>query len=188
MVAGSGVERDELEVLAAAAKGGDAAAFDALASVVSGRLLAFARGTLRDTQLAEEAVQEALTRIYRFLDKYQQGSFLAWSMQIVRNACIDVAVREGKHRHLRVVAPDEDVADPATSDSAGTIEARIRIEQALATLTETHRTVFLLTVQGLRYEEIARICGVPVGTVRSRLFHARAQLRTQLNDLVEEDR
>ena len=184
----SGVAREELEALAARAKGGDAAAFDALATVVSGRLLAFARGTLRDTQLAEEAVQEALTRIYRFLDKYQQGSFLAWSMQIVRNACMDVAVREGKHRHLRVVAPDEDVANPATSDGAGTIEARIRIEQALATLTETHRTAFLLTVQGLRYEEIARICGVPVGTVRSRLFNARVQLRAQLNDLVEEDR
>jgi RNA polymerase sigma-70 factor (ECF subfamily) len=182
---GASLERDEIETLAARAQGGDAAAFDQLASVVSGRLLAFARGTLRDKMLAEEAVQEALTRIYRFLGRYEQGSFLAWSMQIARNVCVDVAIREGKHRHLRVVTPDEDIADPASGDRALAVESRMRIEQALATLTEAHRTAFLLTVQGLRYEEIARICGVPVGTVRSRLFHARAQLRVSLADLVE---
>lgn len=182
------VGRDELEQLAAAAQAGDPGAFDRLASVVSGRLLAYARGTLRDRQLAEEAVQEALTRIYRFLDRYQQGSFLAWSMQIARNVCVDVATREGRHRHLRAVAPDADIADPASGDEHRTVEARLRIEQALQTLTETHRTAFLLTVQGLRYEEIARITGVPIGTVRSRLFHAREQLRAQLADLVEEDR
>jgi RNA polymerase sigma-70 factor, ECF subfamily len=184
---GPALERDDLEDLAARARAGEAAAFDRLAGLVSGRLLAYARGTLRDKQLAEEAVQETLTRIYRFLDKYQQGSFLAWSMQIVRNVCVDVATREGKHRHLRVVDEHQDVADPVASDRAQAVEVRMRIDSALGKLTETHRTVFLLTVQGLHYEEIARICGVPIGTVRSRLFHARAQLREMLTDLVEEE-
>lgn len=181
--------RDALEALAARAQGGDERAFDELAAIVSTRLMAFARGTLRDKMLAEEAVQEALTRIYRFLGSYERGSFLAWSMQIARNVCIDVATREGKHQHLRLVDERDDDAEPGSvatvRDGVEDIEIRIRIEEALAKLTEAHRTAFLLTVQGLRYEETAEICGVPIGTVRSRLFHARVQLRAHLEDLLE---
>lgn len=175
------LERDELESLAERAQTGDPAAFDELARVVSGRMMSLAQGTLRDRSLAEEAVQEALTRIYRNLGRYERGSFLAWSLQIARNVCVDVAQRERRQQHLRLIGAEENVG----RDEIDSVDVKDQITLALGSLSEEQRTAFLLLLQGLRYEEIARIVGVPIGTVRSRVFHARAHLRHRLAELWE---
>ena len=168
-------DEDLLESLAAAARERRAGAFDALARRVGSRMMAYAVTILRDRGLAEEAVQEAFIRIYRNLPSYRERNFLAWSFTITNRVCSNLLRRERRHERLLVALRPSHTHDPTQA-----ISSRVVIEAALAALPLHFLQPFLLHEQGLGYDEIGVVLGIPIGTVRSRLFRARMALKELL--------
>jgi RNA polymerase sigma-70 factor, ECF subfamily len=143
---------------------------------------------------AEDLVQEAFVRAFRFFDRYDTRlPFTSWLYRIMTNAHIDAVRRRGK---LRTVSIDEpikgehgesslawdlpDTADtPEESLMSGVLDADI--QKALLAVPDAFRTaVVLADIEGLSYEEIADVMDCSVGTVRSRIHRGRKLLRRSL--------
>ena len=141
------------------------------------RLRRYARALTRDVSRADDLVQSCLTRAIAKQHLWQPGTDLrAWLFTILHNQHVnDVrrSVREG------ISVPVEDMAPVLTVQSNATAVLQLRdLERAIAKLPQEQRQVILLVgLEGMRYEEVADILGVPVGTVRSRLSRGRDQLR-----------
>ncbi|HYF95868.1 MAG TPA: RNA polymerase sigma factor [Symbiobacteriaceae bacterium] len=138
-----------------------------------------------DRELARDAVQEALLRAYRGLNRLRpDSSFAAWFNRLVVNEARRIARRH--RRQLPVIDQPPDLA-PAP-DHAGSPEEQLLAEEdrallwaALADLDELHRTVLILRYyQGLTEPEMSETLGIPAGTVKSRLHAARERLRARL--------
>ena len=145
-----------------------------------------ARWLLRNEHDAQDAVQEGCLRAFRFFPTFCGGDGRAWFMTIVRNAC---------YSQLRVKRPlreaaafDEDITPPdsETPNPEDVLLQRDRgdlVRKALDELPVRFREVVVLReLEGMSYEEIADITGLPTGTVMSRLSRARARLRQTLTD------
>ncbi|MBI5445393.1 MAG: sigma-70 family RNA polymerase sigma factor [Deltaproteobacteria bacterium] len=130
---------------------------------------------------AQDAVQEAYLRALRFFDGFRSGDARPWILQIVRNCCFDLMRRSRAFEPLDDEAPlpDERTPDPETKTLRGAdAEA---LEKALDELPPEFREVIVLyELEELPYREIARVTGVPIGTVMSRLSRARRRLRVAL--------
>jgi RNA polymerase sigma-70 factor, ECF subfamily len=141
------------------------------------RLRRYARALTRDISRADDLVQSCLTRAVAKQQLWQPGSDLrAWLFTILHNQHVnDVrrAVREGASVAVEEMAPVLTVQPNALA------ALHLRdLEAAIAKLPEEQRQVILLVgLEGMRYEEVATVLGVPVGTVRSRLSRGRDQLR-----------
>jgi RNA polymerase sigma-70 factor (ECF subfamily) len=141
------------------------------------RLRRYARALTRDASRADDLVQSSLARALAKSHLWQPGTDLrAWLFTILHNQHVnDVrrAVREG------VVVAVEDVEPMLTvpSTQAATLQLR-DLDRAMGRLPEEQRQVLLLVgLEGMRYEEVATVLNVPVGTVRSRLSRGRDMLR-----------
>jgi len=165
-----------------AAQAGDRGAFEWLVRRHERRALAVAIGVLHHREDARDACQEAFLRVFRALDRFDHhAQFSTWLYRIVVNICIDRL----RNRSARLVALDDvEGVLAAEDDPARSVEgAQLggRIGAALARLTPNHRTALVLReVQGLAYQEIAEVMGCSVGTVMSRLFHARKKMQALL--------
>lgn len=140
-----------------------------------------ARYLVGDEHAAQDVTQDASLRALRYLGSFRDGNPRAWFLAIVRNCCHDWLRRERGDRSDLPLSDDvaSTIPDDASAD-AGAIAAseRARIRRAVATLSpELRETIVLREVQGLSYEEIASVLGVPIGTVMSRLSRARSRLR-----------
>src|SRR5579885_1692691 len=149
------------------------------------RLRRYARALTRDVTRADDLVQSCLTRAVAKQHLWQPGTDLrAWLFTILHNQHVnDVrrSVREGINIAVEEMAPVLTVP----SNAYATLQLR-DLEAAIAKLPQEQRQVILLVgLEGMRYEEVALILGVPVGTVRSRLSRGRDQLR-RLMDLTDE--
>jgi RNA polymerase sigma-70 factor, ECF subfamily len=139
----------------------------------------------------EDLAQETFLRVFRAVGDFDPrgpATLRGWILTIARRLCHDRARHVG--RSVEVAAPQADARDPAAGPEerleAGRLGARLRA--ALAGLPEEQRAVVALREwEGLDYEEIAVIEGVPVGTVRSRLARARAALREAIGDAEEKE-
>lgn len=134
---------------------------------------------LSDPQAAEDATQEAFFAAYRSIRSYRGGAFRGWLLRIASNQCYDqLRLRQ---RQPKQSLPDELlISDPAPlpEQLALSAEAVVVLEKAIAQLSPEHRLcVLLIDVQGLDYQEAAAALNVNLGTVKSRLSRARAQLR-----------
>ena len=146
-----------------------------------------ARWLTRDECGAEDAVQEACLRAYRFFDGQQGLSSKAWFMAVVRNASLDW-LREQRRRALEDEYDDDDVAhgaDTAASeppDLAAERAADARgLRECIAALPREYREVVVLReLEELSYKEISAIVDVPMGTVMSRLARGRDLLQRML--------
>jgi len=149
------------------------------------RLRRYARALTRDVARADDLVQSCLTRAVVKQHLWQPGTDLrAWLFTILHNQHVnDVrrSVREG------VNVAVEDMAPVLTVQSNAIAVLQLRdLEAAIARLPQEQRQVILLVgLEGMRYEEVATVLGVPVGTVRSRLSRGRDQLR-RLMDMGDE--
>jgi RNA polymerase sigma-70 factor (ECF subfamily) len=149
------------------------------------RLRRYARALTRDVSRADDLVQSCLTRAVAKQHLWQPGTDLrAWLFTILHNQHVnDVrrSVREG------ISVAVEDLAPVLTVQSNAMASLQLRdLERAIAQLPQEQRQVILLVgLEGMRYEEVALILGVPVGTVRSRLSRGRDQLR-RLMDMGDE--
>lgn len=163
----------------AAARRGERSAFEWLVRRHQQRVSAVALGILRNHEDARDACQEAFLRAWRGLDRFDGAAkFSTWLHRIVINICID---RRRQASHI-VVAIDEAERELAGDDDPRrNVEgARLgtRIGAALDALSPKHRTVLVLReLQGLSYAEIAEVMRCSVGTVMSRLFHARKRMQ-----------
>lgn len=137
---------------------------------------------LSQPQGAEDATQETFFSAYRSLKSFRGGLFRGWLLRIAANQCYDQL--RHRQRHPSDPLPDEPlVIDPAPSpgDQALSAETVAALEKAISQLSPEHRLcVLLVDVQGLDYQEAAEALGVNLGTVKSRLSRARAQLRELL--------
>jgi RNA polymerase sigma-70 factor (ECF subfamily) len=168
----------QLELIEAA-KHGDHDAFEALALAVSGRLYAVARLILRDTYLAEDAVQETLVNLWRNLPSLRDPDrFDAWAYRLVVNACADAGrSRRRISAEVRLVAPPRTTADgiERTAD-------RDQLERGFRRLNPEHRAALVLHYYaGLAAREVAEVLGVPVGTAKSRIHYATQLMRAALD-------
>jgi RNA polymerase sigma-70 factor, ECF subfamily len=168
---------------------GDLNAFNSLVLAYQDLVFNQAYRTMGELEMAEDATQEAFISAFRNLRSYRGGSFKAWLLRIVTNACYD-ELRRQKRRPTTPLEPldndDEEVesphwlADPGESpeDSAERSELNDAIQHCLQSLPEEFRSVVILVdVQGMDYTEAAGAVGKPLGTVKSRLARARLKLR-----------
>jgi len=149
------------------------------------RLRRYARALTRDATRADDLVQSCLARALAKRHLWQPGTDLrAWLFTILHNQHVnDVrrSVREGVNVAIEEMAPVLSVHPNAIA----ALELR-DLEAAIAKLAPEQRQVILLVgLEGMQYEQVALILGVPVGTVRSRLSRGRDQLR-RLMDMGEE--
>ena len=144
------------------------------------RLRRYARALTRDATRADDLVQSCLVRALAKRHLWQPGTDLrAWLFTILHNQHVNdtrCALREGAR-----IAGKADLSIPAVVPNAlASLQLR-DLERAIAVLPEGQRqTVLLVGLEGMRYEEVAGILGVPVGTVRSRLSRGRHMLRKMM--------
>ncbi len=142
-----------------------------------------------DEEVAADLVQESLTKAVEAFERLRPDTnHRAWIFTILRNAWISRIRRSGREVELvepELVADDEpEVAGESLvrADDGYRHGFEDQVLRALERLPESQRSaVVLCDVEGMRYEEIAEILGCPVGTVRSRIHHARRQLRGWLD-------
>jgi RNA polymerase sigma-70 factor (ECF subfamily) len=160
------------------AKQGDEEAFDALARLVGDRCMAIAVRILRDSHLAEDAVQSALVVAWRELRTLRDPDrFEPWLHRILTNECYAEARRRTRWTATITVLPVE----PHESGDIMTIHDRDQLERAFRRLTLEQRAVLIFhRYVGLSLPEVADRLGVPLGTVKSRVHHATAALRASL--------
>jgi RNA polymerase sigma-70 factor (ECF subfamily) len=170
-------ERDHV---IAAQKGSDAA-FAELVRLHHRRAYAVARAIVLSHEDAEDAVQDGFLHAFRALDRFRSDQpFGAWLNRIVANAALDLVrrrkVRDADELPETVAMP---FRDPGEAD-----ELRNRLSKALTHLTDRQRSVIVLhDVEGFTHGEIGKTLGIPEGTARSDLHHARAALRRLLKDM-----
>jgi RNA polymerase sigma-70 factor (ECF subfamily) len=170
--------------LVLAAQRGSRAAFAELVQLHERRAYAVARAITATHEDAEDAVQEGFLHAYRALDRFRpEQSFGAWLHRIVANAALDI----GRRRRVR----DADTLSESVSlpfrDPAEDEELRRRLLAGLDELSQRQRAVIVLhDVEGFTHGEIGGMLGIPEGTARSDLHHARAALRRLLSDLRSE--
>lgn len=177
------------DALLARAKAGDGEAFGALLAEVRPRAMAVALKVLRNPDDAEDAVQDAFLKIWRYLARFEgRSSFSTWLHRIVMNSALDM-VRRQSTRTESLVEEDEDgprAADEPSHDETperrlGQAETNALVHGALESLSVVHRqAITLRELEERSYEEIARAAACPIGTVMSRLHHARRRLADEL--------
>jgi RNA polymerase sigma-70 factor, ECF subfamily len=169
--------------LVAQARGGDREAFGTLVDRYADQARRVARAVLQDPDDADDAAQDAFLAALVKLDQYDSARrFGPWLMRIVANAATD---RRRRRKVRSAVSLDEGlVAGGARPDVVAEREVLLgRLRAALAELPERRRiAVELFDVEGYSHAEIAQVLGIPEGTVRSEVFHARRKLRALLAD------
>ncbi len=171
----------EERALVLAAQRGDNTAFAGLVQRHQRRAYAVARSIVLSHDDAEDAVQEGFLHAFRAMERFRpEQAFGAWLHRIVANAALDIArrrkVRDADELPETLSSPHR---DPAEAD-----ELRTRLTRALKTLGERQRAVIVLhDVEGYKHAEIGALLGIPEGTARSDLHHARSHLRRLLGNL-----
>lgn len=170
-----------------AARRGDIGSFNQL--VLSYQSLAYnvAYRILGDRDAAADATQEAFLSAYKSISKFRGGSFKAWVLRIVTNACYDQLRHKQRQPTASLdavlvskAAPIRPLTEPGESPEEYTLRQELSnaIQVGIGTLPPEQRVVLVLSdVQGLSYQEIAAITGTSLGTVKSRLSRARSKLR-----------
>src|SRR5690349_8311391 len=160
------------------ARAGDRAAFDLLAAGVVDGLYRIARLVLRDTDVAEDAVQETLVRCWRDLPALRDPArFDAWLRRLLMRAITD-EFRRGRRARAAITLLR---LEPVIPDSTEDVVVREQLARGFGRLTVEHRAIVVLRLYlGLSIEETALTLGIPVGTAKSRLHYATEAMRVAL--------
>ena len=150
-------------------------------TAVTPHLRAFARSLCGCRDRADDLAQETLLKAWAARDRYQSGTnFKAWTFTILRNQFYSEARRGRFHGEYDEIAAERILSGPATQDKALELADVLR---AFEMLSENQREVLILAgVGGMSYEEIADICGIAQGTVKSRICRARIAIEKVLED------
>lgn len=178
----------------------DSAAFNEIVARYKNRVYNYICRMVGAGTDAEDLAQETFVRAYMSIHSFQsRASLNTWLFRIATNICIDHVRKSKKAKALTTSLYREDTEEETEEirdlpderfepqRSLLTKELAGQLDHALQTLPEKLRTVTLLyDMEGLSYEEIAQIVDCPLGTVKSRLFHARAALRAKLTPYLDE--
>ncbi len=183
--------------LITSAQRGDLDAFNTLVLNYQNMVFNTALRILGDEDQAADASQEAFISAFRAIASYRGGSFKAWLLRTVTNACYD-ELRRQKRRPTTPLEPEtadgEEMDSPRwMADSSMTPEQKIdadelehALQHCLAALPPEFRAVVVMAdIEGLDYSEVASAARIPLGTVKSRLARARLRLRECLQNFTE---
>lgn len=167
-----------LHLLVLRCQAGDERAFARLFELFADRSLRYLRGLVGDA--ADDVQQEVWLGVYRSIASLgNPGAFRTWLFSTTRHRALDYVRRQKRERELL-----EDVAEEmreATDDSALDARTDAALDSAMSQLSPIHREVLLLRYRDdMSYGEIALVLGVPMGTVRTRLHHAKRRLQELL--------
>ncbi len=186
---------DEQAFIRAAQKG-DVAAFNQLVRAYQAQVYRTAYRVMGDQAAAEDATQDAFISAFKHIRAYRGGSFKAWLLRIVTNACYDqLRVKQRRPTaslDAMLIDPDnpapgaERAALESPHDVAERHELGATIQAGLSTLPADQRmTLVLVDIEGLSYDQVADAMQTNVGTVKSRLSRARLAMRDFLTKQVE---
>ncbi len=173
-------------------KEGDEQAFDMLVRRYEQKVYQYAYRLTLNPDDAADVVAETFLRMYNSLKRFRGDAQLStWLYRVVSNVFYDFRKREQRHQHLSLEVPNEEDEEPAErpipderidlEEHALQQERRRVLMEAIAKLPDYQRQVVVLFhIEEQPYEEIARMTGLPLGTVKSRLNRARAALRELL--------
>lgn len=180
-----------------AARGGDLDSFNRLVLAYQDLVYSHAFRMIGEEESADDATQNTFISAYNHLGSFRGGSFKAWLLRIVTNACYD-ELRRRKRRPTVPLEPLDDTGEEVESarwmiDPSDQPEEQLQrnelqnaIQHCLDNLPEDFRsTVIMVDVQGLDYFEAAEAIGKPIGTIKSRLARARLRLRDCLQGFAE---
>jgi RNA polymerase sigma-70 factor (ECF subfamily) len=168
---------------------GNRKAFSELIERHKGKAMTLALRILRNREDAEEAVQDAFVRAFNGLKSFEwRSSFSTWFYRIVHNVCLTMESRRIKSQHLDLDEAESELdqipqGDPLPDEIVERDEFHLSVEKAVENLPAHYAgVVTLFFVNDMSYEEIAQTMGMPVGTVKARLFRARALIRKYVLD------
>jgi RNA polymerase sigma-70 factor (ECF subfamily) len=183
--------------LIADAQRGDLDAFNSLVLHYQDSVFNTALRIVGDDELAADASQEAFLSAFRSLNSFRGGSFRAWLLRTVSNACYD-ELRRKKRRPTTPLEPDVPADDPEVSprwladpglspeQQAEAAELEHALQHCLEALpTEFRIVVVMADIEGLDYAEVSAAVRAPLGTIKSRLARARLRLRECLRGFEE---
>ncbi|MCC6235483.1 MAG: sigma-70 family RNA polymerase sigma factor [Verrucomicrobiales bacterium] len=179
------------DALVTLAKAGDMVAFETLVGRHREKIYARAYSIVHNEQEAVDLSQEAWIKAWRRLAQFEgDSSFTTWLTRITINLCLDHLRRNQRHRVEPLPDSKDDpealdrILPPVWVNPTERMEreeVRKRIDEAMARLSEAHRTVLVLhEFERMEYKHIAETLGISIGTVMSRLFYARRRMATLL--------
>jgi len=181
-------------VLVEKCRKGDINAFELLVLKYQRRVFNLIYRLTGDNEMVEDIAQEVFLKAYKSLDSFQgKSSFYTWLYRIAINTSFN-HIKSNKENQFKVLESDsggDKIYDNAENilDTEQLIEQHElskKIEEAINSLNDEQKTIIVLRdVEGLSYDEIGKIIGCPSGTVRSRLFRARKELKTKLENYIE---
>ncbi|MFQ3592542.1 MAG: sigma-70 family RNA polymerase sigma factor [Gemmataceae bacterium] len=171
---------------------GQEAAFGELVRRYQDRLYNAVYRIVHNAEDAQDVVQEAFFHAYQALDSFKgDAQFFTWLCRIAINAAISFRRRrkitvpiEFRPEGEMLISPVDESEGADPTHQMDRAEQGQRLHLALAQLSQEHRTVLVLKdMEGMKYEEMAEMLQVPIGTIRSRLHRARLELRAILEEL-----
>lgn len=200
MISRYDVRPQQVEELVEKSKLGETTAFDRLVDLYKDRIYNYVARMVHDPIEAEDIAQEAFVKVYRNLPSFRGAStFQTWLYRIASNLTIDSVRRRRRRENTcsldapldteegQMAREQEDCSTPGPARDLETAELQRQVHRAIQQLSPKLRSVVVLyELQGLSYEEIADILGCPLGTVKSRLFNARMELKQKLQDILPE--
>ncbi len=164
--------------------GGDVEAFDELVRRHRDRVFAVCMRMLRDRDLALDAVQDTFVMLFRKADRFKaEAAFTTWLYRVTVNVCYD-HLRRNQRRRTEPLPEGTDPVDLRGEDAFAAADVRPQVESALQQIgAEFRAAVVLVDLQGLSLEMASDALGVPIGTVKSRVFRGRRQLAELLGNL-----
>lgn len=176
---------------------GDIHAFDMLVERYHGKIYGLTYNMTSNREDAEDLTQDIFVKAFQALPRFRgKSSFYTWLYRIAVNKTINYRKKRNRKRAMSLDQFDneiklDDVYHDLTSKGSplrnlSLSELQKKLNEALQNLSEKHRTVVVLhDMQGIPHEEIAKMVGASVGTIRSRLFYARRQLQAELSEFMK---
>jgi RNA polymerase sigma-70 factor (ECF subfamily) len=178
----------DLDLIRDAARG-SSAAFHALTDRHAQELFRLAVSLSATRPDAEDVVQETFIGAYQGLARFDgRSSVKTWLKRILVRQAARAWNRSKRHRGaLPIEAADHSTPRREAGNGTAGVDRQIDIHEVLRTLAREHREVIVMReFQDMSYSEMADVLGVPIGTIESRLFRARADLKTKLTDYVRQ--
>jgi RNA polymerase sigma-70 factor (ECF subfamily) len=189
-------KKNEDTELVALAQKGSTNSFNKLVDKYHSRIYSLTYQMTSNREDAEDLTQEIFIKAFEALPRFKgRSSFYTWLYRIGINKTINYRKKRNRNRPLSIDALDQDItydevyAELDSKDSPlrhiGLNELQVKLNEAMQRLSLKHRTVVVMhDIEGIPHDEIAKIVGVSVGTIRSRLFYARRQLQADLGEYI----
>jgi RNA polymerase sigma factor (sigma-70 family) len=165
---------------------GDVRSFGILVDKHKDKAMTLALRILKNREDAEEALQDAFVRVYRALSSFEwKSSFSTWLYRIVYNTCVTKAGKRNGKYYISLDVGDEECPRVGIESDEPQPDMRMESEEFSKIVYEEVEklplaygsTFTLFTIQDMSYEEIVQVTGLPLGTIKARLFRARTMLR-----------